>query len=78
MILKDKPDALDKRFDGIAAGFVTVEKQNPELAVEVREKFADILDESPTLKKKYLAAGGAMFARSADGTLPTASIPGEK
>ena len=78
MILKDKPEALEKRFDGIANGFLTVEKQNPELTPDVREKFADILDETPNLKKKYLAAGGVMFARGPDGMLPAVATPGEK
>lgn len=72
-ILKDKPDALDKRWDSIAANMITVEKQNPELATDVREKFADILDEAAELKKKYLAAGGTMFARRADGSFTTES-----
>lgn len=68
MILKDKPDILAKRYDTIVNGILTVEKQNPELASDVREKFAEILDATPALKKKYTEAGGTMFARSADGS----------
>jgi tetratricopeptide (TPR) repeat protein len=70
MILKGKPEALDKRYDSIANAMKTVETQNPDLAVEVREKFAEILDETPALKKRYEATGGKMFLRNADGSLP--------
>jgi hypothetical protein len=72
MILKGKAEALEKRYDSIANAMKTVETQNPDLATEVREKFAEILDETPALKKRYEAAGGKMFLRNADGSLPGA------
>jgi tetratricopeptide (TPR) repeat protein len=66
MILKDKPDVLAKRYDTIVAGILTIEKQNPDLAPEVREKFTALLDATPALRKKYAEAGGTMFVRGSD------------
>lgn len=70
MVLKDKPDLLAKRYDSIVNSILTIEKQNPELSPDVREKFAEILDTTPALKKKYTEAGGTMFARGAAGSNP--------
>jgi hypothetical protein len=63
MILKDKPEALDKKYDGVANTLVTLERQNPDLAPDVRDQFADLLNETPALKAKYAAGGGTLFLR---------------
>lgn len=70
MLLKDNPDALGKRYDSIVKSIRMVETQNPDLGVDVREQYADLIDESSLLKDKYKAAGGKMFLRDASGQLP--------
>ncbi|MFO0935794.1 MAG: hypothetical protein U0798_04655 [Gemmataceae bacterium] len=78
MILKGKPEALEKRFDNILTTIMTIEKQNPDLSLDVREKFASLLEEAPSLKAKYIASGGTMFNRNPDGSLPTTMPTMEK
>jgi hypothetical protein len=70
MLLRDNPDALGKRYDSIVKSIRMVETQNPDLGVDVREQYADVIDESSLLKDKYKAAGGKMFLRDASGQLP--------
>ena len=54
---------LAAQFEKIADSLVKLEQANPDLAVEVRTKFAELLDEFPGLKEKYAGKGGKLLAR---------------
>ena len=57
---------MKEKYDIEARKMVDLETKNPDLAAEVRTKYADLLEEMKPLKAAYLAAGGKMFLQKPD------------
>lgn len=59
---KAAPDKLQKTMDQVAKNFIDFENRSgPEIKDKVRDRYAELLDEVPQLKKTYQAAGGKLF-----------------
>jgi hypothetical protein len=59
---KAVPDKLQRTMDQVAKNFIDLEKRSgPEINPKVRDRYAELLDEIPQLKKTYQAAGGKLF-----------------
>jgi hypothetical protein len=72
MQLRKGSPKLQATFDDLGRKFFDMEKSAGEdMVPEVREKYTDLLEEIPELKKAYEAAGGKMFLER-----PAAADPG--
>jgi hypothetical protein len=59
---KAAPDKLQRTMDQVSENLLKLERSNgPEINPRVRERYAELLDEVPQLKKTYQAAGGKLF-----------------
>ena len=67
-LLKSNPMKLQGSLATVAGKFVDIEKQGgADINTEVRNKYVELLDEVPELKKAYQAAGGKLFLERAGG-----------
>jgi hypothetical protein len=52
-VFKSAPEKLAPKLTGVARQMVALEKSNPDLAFEVKVKFAELMEEVPPLKAEY-------------------------
>ncbi len=64
-LLKADPAKVAAKLEPFAKQLVQLETGNPDMADEVKAKFADLLDETPALKDHYQKAGGKAFLKDA-------------
>ena len=64
-LLKADPAKAAAKLEPFAKQLVQLEAGNPDMAEEVKAKFANFLDETPALKDHYQKAGGKAFLKDA-------------
>ena len=64
-LLKADPAKVAAKLEPFAKQLVQLETGNPDMAEEVKAKFADLLAETPALKDHYQKAGGKAFLKDA-------------
>ena len=64
-LLKANPAGLPAKLEAFAKQLVQLETGNPDMADEVKAKFAGLLDETPVLKEVYLKNSGKAFLKPA-------------
>src|SRR5262249_47260005 len=61
-LYKSAPDKIQKTFESVAKNLIGLENQNgPAIHPKVRDRYAELLDDVPQLKKTYQAVGGKLF-----------------
>ena len=64
-LLKANPAGLPAKLEAFAKQIVQLESGNPDMADEVKAKFAGLLDETPPLKEAYVKLNGKAFLKDA-------------
>ena len=64
-LLKAKPETLPAKLEPFAKQLVSLETLNPDMADEVKARFAGLLDETPALKEQYQKLNGKAFLKDA-------------
>lgn len=75
-VLKDRPAELREKLRAIADSVRQLEAHNPDLAPEVRDKFAALMTEYPALKAEYDGAKAAPVAAEPKAGTPPAPANG--